>query len=62
MAIKVIYTNAYGDSVEFSANSGIRITSIDGLTSNEINLSESTVNNQWVLLSQVNLCKLRTLL
>lgn len=46
MAIKIIYTNAYGDSVEFSANSGIRITSIDGLTSNEINLSESTVNNQ----------------
>lgn len=46
MAIKVIYTNTYGDSVEFSANSGIRITSIDGLTSNEINLSESTVNNQ----------------
>lgn len=46
MAIKVIYTNAYGDSVEFSASSGIRITSIDGLTSNEINLSESTVNNQ----------------
>lgn len=46
MAIKVIYTNAYGDSVEFSVSSGIRITSIDGLTSNEINLSESTVNNQ----------------
>ena len=46
MAIKIIYTNAYGDSVEFSAISGIRITSIDGLTSNEINLSESTVNNQ----------------
>lgn len=46
MAIKVIYTNAYGDSVEFSARSDIRITSIDGLTSNEINLSESTVNNQ----------------
>lgn len=46
MAIKVIYTNAYGDSVEFSASSGIRITSIDGLTSNEIDLSESTVNNQ----------------
>lgn len=46
MAIKIIYTNAYGDSVEFSASSGIRITSIDGLTSNEINLSESTVNNQ----------------
>lgn len=46
MAIKVIYTNAYGDSIEFSARSDIRITSIDGLTSNEINLSESTVNNQ----------------
>ena len=46
MAIKVIYTNAYGDSVEFSARSDIRITSIDGITSNEINLSESTVNNQ----------------
>ena len=46
MAIKVIYTNAYGDSVEFSASSGIRITSIDGITSNDIDLSESTVNNQ----------------
>lgn len=46
MAIKIIYTNAYGDSVEFSASSGIRITSIDGITSNDIDLSESTVNNQ----------------
>lgn len=46
MAVRIIYTNAYGNSIEFSKNSGIRVTSIDGLTSNEIDLSEATVTNQ----------------
>lgn len=46
MAVKVIYTNDYGASVEFSKNSGIRITDIDGLSANEIDLSETTVTNQ----------------
>ena len=32
MAIKVIYTNAYGDSVEFSESSGILFKSIELLT------------------------------
>lgn len=46
MGIKVIYTNEKGDAIEFSADSGIRITSIDGLSSNTISLSEATVSNQ----------------
>lgn len=46
MAVKVIYTNDYGASIEFSKNSGIRITDIDGLSANEIDLSETTVTNQ----------------
>lgn len=46
MAVRIIYTNAYGNSIEFSKNSGIRVTSIDGLTSNEVDLSEATVTNQ----------------
>lgn len=46
MAVKVIYTNDYGDSLEFSKESGIRITDVDGLSANTINISESTVTNQ----------------
>lgn len=46
MAVKLIYTNAYGDSLEFSKDSAIRITDIDGLSANSISLSESTVTNQ----------------
>lgn len=46
MAITIIYTNDNGDSINFSEDSGVRITSIDGLSSNDISLTESTVNNQ----------------
>lgn len=46
MAVIVTYTNDYGDSIEFSKNSDIRITSIDGLSANNIDLSEATVTNQ----------------
>lgn len=46
MAVIVTYTNDYGDSIEFSKNSDIRITTIDGLSANSIDLSEATVTNQ----------------
>lgn len=46
MAVIVTYTNDYGDSIEFSKNSDIRITAIDGLSANTIDLSEATVTNQ----------------
>ena len=46
MAVIVTYTNEYGDSIEFSRNSDIRITGIDGLSANSIELSEATVTNQ----------------
>lgn len=46
MAVIVTYTNDYGDSIEFSKNSDIRITAIDGLSANNIDLSEATVTNQ----------------
>ena len=46
MAVIVTYTNDYGDSIEFSRNSDIRITAIDGLSANNIDLSEATVTNQ----------------
>ena len=46
MAVIVTYTNDYGDSIEFSRNSNIRITAIDGLSANNIDLSEATVTNQ----------------
>ena len=46
MAITVIYTNEKGGSIEFSKESGLRITDIDGLSSNSISLSEATVSNQ----------------
>lgn len=46
MGVTVIYTNENGDSIEFSKESEIRITDIDGLSSNDIDLSEATVNNQ----------------
>lgn len=46
MAINLIYTNEYGEAVEFSKKSGIRITSIDGISSNSISMSEATVSNQ----------------
>lgn len=46
MAVIVTYTNDYGDSIEFSKNSDIRITAIDGLSANSIDLSEATVTNQ----------------
>lgn len=43
---KVIYTNANGDSIEFSRATGIHITDDMGLSKNSITLSESTVSNQ----------------
>lgn len=43
---KVIYTNANGDSIEFSKATGIHITDDMGLSKNSITLSESTVSNQ----------------
>lgn len=46
MAVILTYTNEYGDSIEFSRNSDIRITGIDGLSANSIELSEATVTNQ----------------
>ena len=46
MAVIVTYTNDYGDSIEFSKDSDIRITAIDGLSANNIDLSEATVTNQ----------------
>lgn len=46
MAVIVTYTNDYGDSIEFSKSSDIRITTIDGLSANNIDLSEATVTNQ----------------
>lgn len=46
MAVIVTYTNDYGDSIEFSKNSDLRITAIDGLSANNIDLSEATVTNQ----------------
>lgn len=46
MAVIVTYTNEYGDSIEFSRNSDIRIMGIDGLSANSIELSEATVTNQ----------------
>lgn len=46
MAVIVTYTNEYGDSIEFSRNSDIKITGIDGLSANSIELSEATVTNQ----------------
>lgn len=46
MAITVIYTNANGDSIEFSETSGIRITRMDGIDANNIEISENTVSQQ----------------
>lgn len=44
--IKFIYTNANGNSLEFSKESGIWITSFDGLSSNDVEVSEATVSAQ----------------
>ena len=46
MGVTVIYTNSLGKSVEFSEASGIRLTTLDGISKNEITLSESSVSNQ----------------
>lgn len=46
MGVKYIYTNSNGDSFEFSDSSKAYINSIDGLSSNQVDLSEATVNNQ----------------
>ena len=43
---KLIYSNERGDSIEFSSNQQLYITSIDGLSQNQISLSESNVANQ----------------
>ena len=43
---KLIYTNERGVSIEFSSNQQLYITSIDGLSQNQISLSESNVANQ----------------
>lgn len=46
MAVIGIYTNSYGNSIEFSRESGIQITSWGGLTSNSANIDETTAINQ----------------
>lgn len=46
MGIKLIYTNDNGNSIELSKDSELRVTSLDGLSSNTVSLSEATVNNQ----------------
>lgn len=46
MAVIGMYTNSKGDSIEFSKESGIRITSWDGLTSNSADIDETTTINQ----------------
>lgn len=43
---KLIYTNERGGSIEFSSDQQLYITSIDGLSQNQISLSESNVANQ----------------
>lgn len=42
---KLIYTNEFGGSLEFSSTSQINVTEFSGLTSNSISLSESKVLN-----------------
>lgn len=46
MAVIGIFTNENGDSIEFSKESGIRITSWGGLTSNSADIDESSTINQ----------------
>lgn len=46
MAVTGIFTNAKGESLEFSESTGIRITSWGGLTSNSTDLDEVTSINQ----------------
>lgn len=46
MGVIVYYTNSNGDSFEFSDNSKVYITSIDGISANDVSLTEATVNNQ----------------
>lgn len=44
--IKYIFTNQFNESVEFSDNSEIYLTSVSGLSTNDINISEATSTNQ----------------
>ena len=45
MGVTIKYTNNLGGSIEFSNASHIYISTIDGLSSNDISLSESDVIN-----------------
>lgn len=44
--LKYIYTNQYGDSIEFHSGSPFKITDIDGQSVNEVSFSESSTINQ----------------
>lgn len=46
MAIRVLYENANGRILEFSELTGIRLTTLDSISGNTIELSESTVTDQ----------------
>ena len=46
MGLKLIYTNSNGDTLEFSNTSGVFINTIDGLSSNTIDLTESSSYDQ----------------
>lgn len=46
MAIIITYENEYGQSVEFSKNSGLQISSISDLSSNTITISSATSAGQ----------------
>lgn len=44
--LKYIYTNQYGDSIEFHQGSPFKITNIDGQSANDVSFSESSTINQ----------------
>lgn len=46
MGRKLIYTNAYGQSFEFSDEQNVYVTAVDGMSQNQVSLSESYVANQ----------------
>lgn len=46
MAIKVIYTNAKNESIEFNDHSDLFLTDVSNFSANDIDLSETTVTNQ----------------
>ena len=44
--MKYIYTNAYGDSIEFNRDSPFHITNVEGQSTNEVSLSDTYTMNQ----------------